>query len=120
MAKYAIRQATLVLPFDGRIAAGLRWPLGQMGTRRPSYRVLRYRGWRGAARCQPPSDRAPFLITPEWQSAWLDPSLTDADQVRELLLPAAEGALSWHPVFRVAGNVRNQGEKLVDPVPLSE
>ncbi len=64
--------------------------------------------------------RAPFLIPPDRQGAWLDPSLTDAEQVRELLLPPGEGSLSWHSVSRAVGNVRNQGSELVAPIPPSE
>ena len=61
-------------------------------------------------------NRAPFLIPPERQKAWLDPNLTDAELVRKLLLPPPEGSLIWHKVSKAVGNVRNQEPELSNPI----
>ncbi len=62
-------------------------------------------------------NRVPFLIPAERQDAWLDPSLTDAKKIRELLLPPGKSSLIWHPVSKAVGNVRNSGSELTTPIP---
>lgn len=61
-------------------------------------------------------DRAPFLMPKERQSAWLNPNLNDAGEVRELLQPPLDGAIAYHPVSRAVGNVRNTGPELIAPI----
>jgi len=61
-------------------------------------------------------DRMPLLVEPERYSAWLDPAATDADQLRELLVPAAPGLLEAFPVSTEVNNVRNNGPDLVVPL----
>ncbi|WP_432511679.1 SOS response-associated peptidase [Kineococcus sp. SYSU DK001] len=70
-------------------------------------------------------ERMPLVVPRDLRDAWLDPSLDDADDVRSLVdaVPRDQflgGALEAHPVSRAVGDVRNQGEDLLDPVPLAE
>jgi putative SOS response-associated peptidase YedK len=62
-------------------------------------------------------DRMPMLVEPERFAAWLDPSLTHPDEVRSLLVPAAEGRLESYPVSTAVNKVTNNGPELVEPVP---
>lgn len=61
-------------------------------------------------------NRAPFIITREHQSAWLNPELNDPAEVTELLVPASASEIVKHPVSRAVGNARNQGAALIAPV----
>ena len=60
-------------------------------------------------------DRAPLMIDRDHWAAWLDPTITDPAQVREVLAPAAPGPLEAYPVRTLVNNVRNNGPELVDP-----
>jgi putative SOS response-associated peptidase YedK len=62
-------------------------------------------------------DRMPMLVEPERFAAWLDPALTDPDEVRSLLVPAAAGRLESHPVSTAVNRVTNNSPELVDPAP---
>ena len=58
-------------------------------------------------------DRTPLLVPrADWEQ-WLDPSVAAPDA---LLLPGTPGVLDAWPVSRDVGNVRNNGDHLVDPV----
>jgi putative SOS response-associated peptidase YedK len=63
-------------------------------------------------------ERMPLLVEPERYDAWLDPSVSDPDALRGLLVPAAPGRLEAHPVSTLVNNVRNNGPELVEPLPL--
>ena len=62
-------------------------------------------------------DRMPMLVEPETFGAWLDPALTDPDEVRSLLRPAAAGRLESFPVSTAVNKVANNGPELVVPAP---
>ncbi|GLY84590.1 hypothetical protein Airi02_025190 [Actinoallomurus iriomotensis] len=62
-------------------------------------------------------DRMPMLVEPDRFDAWLDPALTDPDEVRSLLVPAAEGRLESYPVSTAVNKVANNGPELVRPLP---
>jgi putative SOS response-associated peptidase YedK len=61
-------------------------------------------------------DRMPMIVEPERWDAWLDPALTDPDQVRGLLVPAMSGTMSAQPVSKAVNNVRNNGPELIKPL----
>jgi putative SOS response-associated peptidase YedK len=63
-------------------------------------------------------DRMPLLVEPERQAAWLDPTVSDASELRQLLVPAAPGRLEAYPVSTQVNNVRNNGAELLEPLPL--
>jgi putative SOS response-associated peptidase YedK len=65
-------------------------------------------------------DRMPLLVEPSRYAEWLDPDVDDADRLRALLVPAAPGRLDAYPVSREVNNVRNNGERLLEPVPAEE
>ena len=65
------------------------------------------------AAVRPIHDRMPLLIPGDRQAAWLDPTLTDSAEARELLQPAADDAVSFHPVSKLVGKAGNDGPELI-------
>jgi putative SOS response-associated peptidase YedK len=65
-------------------------------------------------------DRMPMLVEPERYAAWLDASVDDPGDLATLLVPAAPGRLEAYPVAKDVNNVRNNGEHLMQPIPLEE
>jgi putative SOS response-associated peptidase YedK len=61
-------------------------------------------------------DRMPMLVEKERYAAWLDPNVTETDQLKELLVPAAPGRLEAYPVSKDVNNVRNNGRDLLTPL----
>jgi putative SOS response-associated peptidase YedK len=66
----------------------------------------------------PIHDRMPVVIPPDAWATWLDPSPRDPADLRALLEPSEDIALSAHPVSKLVNNVRNDGPSLVDRVEL--
>jgi putative SOS response-associated peptidase YedK len=62
-------------------------------------------------------DRMPMVIEPSAWQDWLDPGNTDVADVGRLLVPAASGGLTTHPVSTAVNNVRNNGPGLTDVLP---
>jgi putative SOS response-associated peptidase YedK len=65
-------------------------------------------------------DRMPLMLTPDKYEAWLDPRISDREQLLGLLQPAAPGLLEAYPVSTRVSNVRNNGPDLVEPIPLED
>lgn len=62
-------------------------------------------------------DRMPMIVEPDMWAAWLDPAVTDTDEIRRLLAPAMAGRMEAYPVSTAVNNVRNNGPSLVEPLP---
>ncbi|XRQ04401.1 SOS response-associated peptidase [Actinomadura welshii] len=60
-------------------------------------------------------DRMPMIVEPDRWDAWLDPALTDVEQVRGLLVPAMAGTMEAYPVSKAVNSVRNNGPELIEP-----
>ncbi|WP_329122570.1 SOS response-associated peptidase [Streptomyces sp. NBC_01465] len=58
--------------------------------------------------------RMPLMLPQERWGAWLDPSLTDAEELRGLLVPPGGGLVRAYPVATAVSNVRNNGAELVN------
>ncbi len=65
-------------------------------------------------------DRMPFVVPEDRWDAWLDPALTDADDVRALLQPPVPGRFVATAVSTRVNAVVNNGPELLDPVPLAD
>jgi putative SOS response-associated peptidase YedK len=61
-------------------------------------------------------DRSPLLLPDDKWDAWLDPELTDPDQVDALIASIPEPHLAPVKVDMAVGNVRNDSPDLVRPV----
>ena len=61
-------------------------------------------------------DRMPMFVEPERYSEWLDPEVTDMEQLEALLVPATPGRLDAYPVSTAVNNHRNNGPELVEPL----
>ena len=64
--------------------------------------------------------RMPLALPRDRWDAWLDPTLTDAAQVRALLAPPPPGTLRAYPVSTEVSNVRNNGPELLKELPAPE
>ena len=62
-------------------------------------------------------DRMPLLVEPRGVPLRLDPTLSDPEELRGLLVPAAPGRLEAYPVSTEVNSVRNNGPELLDPLP---
>lgn len=60
-------------------------------------------------------DRMPMIVEPDRWDAWLDPELTDTEQVRGLLVPAMAGTMDAYPVSKAVNSVKNNGPELIEP-----
>ncbi|MFF9511663.1 SOS response-associated peptidase [Streptomyces sp. NPDC014724] len=58
--------------------------------------------------------RMPLMLTPDRWDAWLDPSRTDAEELRALLAPPPGGLMRAYPVATAVSNVRNNGPELLE------
>lgn len=58
-------------------------------------------------------DREPVMLTPEDVDVWLDVESGQDDLFAAIDTPAPE--LTWHPVDKRVGNVRNNDAELIDP-----
>ena len=61
-------------------------------------------------------DRTPVVVPPDLWDAWLDPAVTDRDQVDTLLASIPEPHLATRMVGRAVGNVRADGPQLIEAV----
>ena len=61
-------------------------------------------------------ERMPLVLPPDRWDAWLDPSLTDPDRARQLLVPPPPGRMEARPVSSAVGSFRNNGPELLLPV----
>jgi putative SOS response-associated peptidase YedK len=61
-------------------------------------------------------DRMPLLVEPDRYGAWLDPSRSDVEDLKKLLVPAAPGRLEAYPVSTAVNSVRNNGPELLEPL----
>ncbi|HEY2330872.1 MAG TPA: SOS response-associated peptidase [Acidimicrobiales bacterium] len=59
--------------------------------------------------------RMPVLLERDDWDAWLDPDNQDVAELRALLLPAPDDAVSLRQVGRAVGDVRNDGPELLEP-----
>lgn len=57
-------------------------------------------------------ERMPLVLQPGSWDAWLDPALTDPDEVRTLLAPPPPGLLEARPISPDVGNIRNNSPEL--------
>jgi putative SOS response-associated peptidase YedK len=65
-------------------------------------------------------DRMPMIVEPKRYAEWLDPTRTEPEHLRELLRPATPDGLEAYPVSRDVNSVRNNGPRLIEPLPLEE
>ena len=59
-------------------------------------------------------DRMPVILEPGDYDRWLDPGVTDVDEIRDLLRPYP-GEMQAYPVGGAVNNARNDGPGLIEP-----
>ena len=66
-------------------------------------------------------ERQPLALEPDQWRDWLDPGLTDADDVRSMVAAAhVPGRFTAWPVSRAVGSAGSNGAGLVEPLPATE
>jgi len=63
-------------------------------------------------------DRMPLMLDRDAYTGWLDPRMTNVEEVSALLKPAMLGRLRAVPVGPLVSNVRNNGPELIRPIPI--
>ena len=61
-------------------------------------------------------DRSPVVVPRELTDAWLDPTMTDPDTVRDLIAAMPEPRLHAYEVSTAVNSVRNNGPGLIEPI----
>ena len=64
--------------------------------------------------------RMPAILRPEDEATWLDPTLTDADQVLSLLGPYPAERMQAYPVAALVNSWENEGPELLQPAAAAE
>jgi putative SOS response-associated peptidase YedK len=62
----------------------------------------------------------PLMVERDRWSSWLDPAVSERDDLLSLLVPASPGLLEAFPVSTDVNNVRNNGPELVEPIPAED
>lgn len=65
-------------------------------------------------------DRQPVVLDRSAWASWLDPALTDPDEVEGLLVSPGPGRFEAWPVGRAVGSSRSNGPALTEPAPVDE
>jgi putative SOS response-associated peptidase YedK len=61
-------------------------------------------------------DRMPVILPRPIVDQWLDPGISDADELKPMLAQFPADQMQAWPVGKAVGNVRNQGPQLMEPV----
>jgi len=61
-------------------------------------------------------DRSPLIVPAGLLDDWLDPAITDPEQVRAMVAAMPEPRFVPRPVGRAVGSVRNNGPALIEPI----
>lgn len=67
---------------------------------------------------EPIHNRMPVILDAEGVSVWLDPDLTNKDQLQQLLIPFPEEDMKLYPVSKKVGSVKNESPDLLEAVDL--
>jgi putative SOS response-associated peptidase YedK len=65
-------------------------------------------------------DRMPIILPRPSIDHWLDPSVSDPDELKPMLQQFPGDEMQTWPVGKAVGNVRNQGASLIEPIDAPE
>ncbi|NHN56428.1 SOS response-associated peptidase [Calidifontibacter sp. DB0510] len=65
-------------------------------------------------------DRQPLVLDPDRWAHWLDPEVTDTDEIAGMLEGMPPGRFEAYPVTTAVSSGRNNGARLLDPAPESD
>ena len=62
---------------------------------------------------QPIHERMPVILSPDQYDVWMDPNVTDAEQLKALLAPYPSEMMQLHPIKTTVNSPRNEGPELI-------
>ncbi len=62
-------------------------------------------------------DRMPVVLPASAWERWLDPTFDDIGELRDLLVPWADGALEAYPISTLVNDPKHEGADLTAPIP---
>jgi putative SOS response-associated peptidase YedK len=66
-------------------------------------------------------NRMPLFLPRDRWDAWMNPELTDVEEVRALMeIPKPDDHLRYWPVSTMVNSIRNNGAELIAPIELGE
>jgi putative SOS response-associated peptidase YedK len=60
-------------------------------------------------------DRMPLVLRPEYESLWLNPDVTEVQQLAPALVPLPEKNIALHPVSHAVNRASSDGKNLIEP-----
>lgn len=64
-------------------------------------------------------DRMPVILDSDTLDKWINPDLTDREQVLSMLIPYPTDSMISYPVSKNVGNVKNSDPSLINPIQLN-
>jgi putative SOS response-associated peptidase YedK len=65
-------------------------------------------------------DRQPLVLEPQDWGTWLDPAVTDPDEIARLLAFSQPGRFEAYPISTAVNSTRSNGAQLIEPAPESD
>ena len=65
-------------------------------------------------------DRMPMILDSQSLSIWLEPTITDPDRLRSLLIPVSENLLRAHPVSNEVNSYKNDSPNVITPISIAK
>jgi putative SOS response-associated peptidase YedK len=62
-------------------------------------------------------DRMPVILEEDAVDRWLDPGISDLDELQRLLVPASDDTVYAYPISRLVNDVKNDGPEVVEAPP---
>ena len=65
-------------------------------------------------------DRMPMILDSQSLSIWLEPTITDPDRLRSLLIPVSEDLLRAHPVSAEVNSYKHDSPSVITPISIAK
>ena len=65
-------------------------------------------------------DRMPMILDSQSLSIWLEPTITDPDRLRSLLIPVSEDLLRAHPVSAEVNSYKHDSHSVITPISIAK
>ena len=65
-------------------------------------------------------DRMPMILDSQSLPIWLEPTITDPDRLRSLLIPVSENLLRAHPVSAEVNSYKHDSPSVITPISIAK